>query len=74
MHKRATSSKPTVPERRKTEKRASSERPFKPPEVTGNEPPDEDIPQFQQQRILIPSKATIAPLRDFLIKAFNAGK
>ena len=35
---------------------------------------DEDIPQFQQQRILIPSKATIAPLRDFLIKAFNAGK
>ena len=61
-------------QKRKRKKRASSAQPVKPPEETGNEPSDEDIPQFQQQRILVPSKVNIAPLRDFLIKAFNAGK
>ena len=69
--KRAASTKPKVSKTKEKKKRASS---AQPPEESGNEPSDEDIPQFQQQRILIPSKATIATLRVFLIKAFNVGK
>ena len=65
--KRAASTKPNF-QKTKEKKRSSSTGPVKPPE-TGNEPSDEDIPQFQQQRILIPSKATIAPLRDLFDKS-----